>query len=142
MTNPTTKTLGKTALVIGITGSFGGHTAQAMLKHGWRIRALARNPEAAAQKAGPRTPIEWVKGDAMNPGDVMAAAEGVEVIVHAANPPGYRNWRGLAIPMLRATIAAAKISNLPQKPASGGIPLRLNRQMDSAIAGKGSGMAS
>jgi nucleoside-diphosphate-sugar epimerase len=108
MTNPTTKTLGKTALVIGITGSFGGHTAQAMLKHGWRIRALARNPEAAAQKAGPRTPIEWVKGDAMNPGDVMAAAEGVEVIVHAANPPGYRNWRGLAIPMLRATIAAAK----------------------------------
>jgi nucleoside-diphosphate-sugar epimerase len=103
MTHPTAKT----ALVIGITGSFGGHAAQAMLKHGWRLRALARNPEVAMQKAGPRTPIEWVKGDAMNPADVMAAAEGARVIVHAANPPGYRNWRGLAIPMLRATIAAA-----------------------------------
>jgi nucleoside-diphosphate-sugar epimerase len=97
----------RTALVIGITGSFGGHTAQALLKRGWRLRALARNPEGAAQKAGPRTPIEWVKGDAMNPADVMAAAEGADVIVHGANPPGYRNWRGLAIPMLRATIAAA-----------------------------------
>ncbi len=106
MTQPQTST--KTALVIGITGSFGGHTAQALLKRGWTIRALARNPQAAAQKAGPRTPIEWIEGDAMNPADVMAAAEGASVIVHGANPPGYRNWRGLAIPMLRATIAAAE----------------------------------
>jgi nucleoside-diphosphate-sugar epimerase len=97
----------KTALVIGVSGSFGGHAAEAMLKHGWRIRALARDPEAA-ERAGRRTPIEWVKGDAMNPADVAAAAEGVSVIVHAANPPGYRNWRGLALPMLRSTIAAAK----------------------------------
>jgi len=98
----------RTALVIGVTGSFGGHAAQALIKRGWRIRALARNPAAAEQKAGPRTPIEWIKGDAMNAADVIAAAEGVQVIVHAANPPGYRNWRGLALPMLRSTIAAAK----------------------------------
>ena len=97
----------KTALIIGVTGSFGGHAAQALLKHGWRIRALARDPKAAAQKAGPRTPIEWVKGDAMNAADVVAAAEGVSVIVHGANPPGYRNWAGLALPMLRSTIDAA-----------------------------------
>jgi nucleoside-diphosphate-sugar epimerase len=109
MTHSTeTKTASKTALVIGITGSFGGHTAQALLKRGWRIRALARNPELAAQKAGMRTPIEWVKGDAMNPAEVLAAAEGADVIVHGANPPGYRNWRGLAVPMLRSTIAAAE----------------------------------
>ena len=105
MTHPTET---KTALVIGMTGSFGGHTAQALMKRGWRIRALARNPEAAAQKAGVRSPIEWVKGDAMNPAEVLAAAEGADVIVHGANPPGYRNWRGLAVPMLRSTIAAAQ----------------------------------
>ena len=29
------------------------------------------------------------------------------MIVHAANPPGYKNWRGLALPMLKNTIAAA-----------------------------------
>ena len=44
----------------------------------------------------------------MNPADVRRAAEGVSVIVHAANPPGYRNWRGLALPMLDSTIAAAE----------------------------------
>lgn len=32
----------------------------------------------------------------------------MSVIVHAANPPGYRNWKGLALPMLENSIAAAK----------------------------------
>ena len=32
------------------------------------------------------------------------------MIFHGANPPGYRNWRGLAIPMLNNTIAAARQS--------------------------------
>jgi nucleoside-diphosphate-sugar epimerase len=98
----------KTALIIGATGSFGGHTAVALIKHGWRIRALARDPKAAMAKTGDRMPIDWIEGDGMNPADVLAAAQGVSVIVHAANPPGYRNWRGLAVPMLEATIAAAK----------------------------------
>ncbi len=98
----------RTALIIGATGSFGGHAMMALIKRGWTIRALARDPAAAARKAGPRMPIEWIKGDAMNAADVTAAARGFGVIVHGANPPGYRNWRGLAVPMLAATIAAAK----------------------------------
>jgi nucleoside-diphosphate-sugar epimerase len=49
-----------------------------------------------------------VAGDAMNRADVLRAAAGADVIVHAANPPGYRNWRGLALPMLDSTIAAAE----------------------------------
>jgi nucleoside-diphosphate-sugar epimerase len=53
-------------------------------------------------------PIDWVRGDAMNAADVASAAQGAALIVHGANPPGYRNWRGLAVPMLRNTIAAAK----------------------------------
>jgi len=110
MTNfpQTTTSHQKNALVLGATGSFGGHAAAALQKHGWTIRALARDPVAARAKCGARMPIEWVKGDAMNGADVMAAAMGAQVIVHAANPPGYKNWRGLAVPMLAATIAAAK----------------------------------
>jgi nucleoside-diphosphate-sugar epimerase len=50
-----------------------------------------------------------VAGDAMNEADVVAAAAGVRLIFHGANPPGYRNWRGLAIPMLRNSIAAAQV---------------------------------
>ncbi len=103
MTNPSSRT----ALVIGATGSFGGHAAVALIKHGWCVRALARDPEAAARKTGARMPIDWIKGDAMNAADVLAASAGAEVIVHGTNPPGYKNWRGLAVPMLANTVAAA-----------------------------------
>jgi nucleoside-diphosphate-sugar epimerase len=43
--------------------------------------------------------------------DVIEAARGTELIVHAANPPNYKNWRGLALPMLDNSIAAAKFCN-------------------------------
>lgn len=97
----------KTALIIGATGSFGGHAAQALLKRGWTIRALARDPEAAAERSGPRTPIDWIKGDAMVAADVAAAAKGCSVIVHAANPPRYRNWKGTVLPMMENALGAA-----------------------------------
>jgi nucleoside-diphosphate-sugar epimerase len=41
---------------------------------------------------------------------VVAAARGVSLIVHAVNPPGYRNWSELVLPMLENTIAAARAS--------------------------------
>jgi nucleoside-diphosphate-sugar epimerase len=51
-----------------------------------------------------------VEGDALNRASVLAAAEGVQAIVHAVNPPGYRNWATLVFPMIDNTIAAAKAS--------------------------------
>jgi nucleoside-diphosphate-sugar epimerase len=99
-----------TALVIGATGGIGGEVAHALIAHGWRVRALARNPAAAQVSAGWIGPIEWVAGDAMHAADVIAAAQGTQIIVHGANPPGYRNWRGLALPMLNNSIAAARTS--------------------------------
>jgi nucleoside-diphosphate-sugar epimerase len=106
----TATTQPKTALIVGATGSFGVHAVQALIKHGWAIRALARDPAGAAAKLGQRTPIEWVKGDAMDRASVVAAAAGVHLIVHAANPPGYRNWKGTVLPMSENAIAAAKAS--------------------------------
>ena len=105
---PTQVSPARIALVIGATGSFGGHAAAALQKHGWTVRAMARDPDAARAKAGAHMPIEWVEGDAMAPADVMGAAAGARLIVHAANPPAYRNWAGLVLPMVRATIAAAR----------------------------------
>ena len=32
----------KTALVLGATGGVGGETARALLRRGWKVRALAR----------------------------------------------------------------------------------------------------
>lgn len=94
----------KTALVLGATGGSGGEIARALLARGWRVRALHRDPGKAAK---PGDGLEWIGGDALDAAAVARAAEGASVIVHAVNPPGYRNWKGLVLPMLERTIAAA-----------------------------------
>lgn len=96
----------KLALVTGATGGAGGAVAAALLRHGWRVRGLARDP-ARARRDGPEG-VDWVAGDAMREAEVAAAARGASVLFHGVNPPGYRNWRGLALPMLRNAVAAAE----------------------------------
>jgi len=97
-----------TALVIGISGGIGGEIARALHRRGWSIKALARRPMTDASVAMPEGSVSWRVGDAMNEADVVAAAEGCSVVVHAVNPPGYHNWRGLVMPMLNNTIVAAR----------------------------------
>ena len=99
----------KRALVLGATGGVGGEVASALLRHGWQVRALVRDPDRA-RRSGPAG-LDWIKGDAMNESDVVAAAEGVSLLFHGVNPPGYRDWRGLAMPMLRHAIVAAKAAD-------------------------------
>ncbi|GLR82836.1 NAD(P)H-binding protein [Azospirillum oryzae] len=95
--------IGRTALVLGATGGVGGEMARALAVRGWRVRGLRRKPAESL----PPGNIEWMVGDAMNAGDVMAAAEGAALIVHAVNPPAYRHWDQLVLPMLDNSIAAA-----------------------------------
>lgn len=95
----------KLALVIGATGGFGRATAQTLLADGWRVRALHRNPDQARAATG--LAADWVQGDALRRDEVVRAGEGAAVIVHAANPPGYRNWAGLVLPMMESSIAAS-----------------------------------
>ncbi len=94
-----------TVLVLGATGGIGGAVARSLNARGWKVRALNRN---AAKVSAEVPAFEWIQGDAMNAADVRAAAEGVGFIVHAVNPPGYRDWERLALPMLDNTIAAAR----------------------------------
>jgi nucleoside-diphosphate-sugar epimerase len=92
------------ALVLGSTGGIGSHVTKMLLQRGWRVRSLSRRAvteDAAANQ-------EFLVGDAMNREDVLRAAEGAELIVHAVNPPGYRNWGALVLPMLENTIHAAE----------------------------------
>ncbi|HEX6707841.1 MAG TPA: NAD-dependent epimerase/dehydratase family protein [Albitalea sp.] len=95
----------KTALVLGATGGIGGEVARQLRDAGWQVRALHRDPQRVAV-AGDG--LDWRRGDAMNGADVMAAARGCAVIVHAVNPPGYRRWGELVLPMIDNTIAAAR----------------------------------
>jgi nucleoside-diphosphate-sugar epimerase len=100
------KTSSRMALVLGITGGIGGEAARTLLARGWRVRALHRRPDEVAAATGLGNEVEWIKGDAMCRADVLQAAAGASVIVHAVNPPKYHNWAGLALPMLENTIAA------------------------------------
>nr|WP_315431147.1 SDR family oxidoreductase [uncultured Albidiferax sp.] len=94
----------QTVLVLGATGGIGGEMARQLRDAGWTVRAMQRSVPAAGElKDG----IHWLRGDAMQRADVLAAAQGCSVIVHAVNPPGYRRWAELVLPMLDNTIAAA-----------------------------------
>lgn len=93
------------ALVLGATGGIGGEVARQLRDAGWKVRALQRAGQSATER---RDGMDWIRGDAMNRDDVLAAASGCAVIVHAVNPPGYRRWAELVLPMIDNTIAAAR----------------------------------
>ena len=91
-------------LVLGATGGIGGEVARQMSASGWEVCALTRDVDKARRE---NSTLSWLKGDALNRQDVLAAARGCAVIVHAVNPPGYRNWAELVLPMIDNSIAAA-----------------------------------
>ena len=95
------------ALILGASGGIGGAVAEALSRRGYRIRAMHRSPEA---QTGRQPDYEWVAGDAMNRADVVSAAHGAALIFHGVNPPGYKNWQALVVPMIENTIAAARLS--------------------------------
>ncbi|NWA25405.1 NAD-dependent epimerase/dehydratase family protein [Pseudomonas gingeri] len=94
-------------LVLGAGGGIGGEVARQLRDGGWQVRALKRGLATAAEQ---RDGIQWLSGDALNRDDVVRAAQGCSVIVHAVNPPGYRHWAEQVLPMIDNTIAAARIA--------------------------------
>jgi nucleoside-diphosphate-sugar epimerase len=91
-------------LVLGATGGIGGEVARQMSAAGWEVCALTRNVDKARRE---HAAFSWLQGDALNRQAVLAAARGCAVIVHAVNPPGYRNWAEQVVPMIDNSIAAA-----------------------------------
>lgn len=100
--------MNKTILILGATGGIGGTLARAMLARGWNVVAMVRDGAKAQStwQGGPAP--RWVTGDAMRAQDVIAAARGASVIFHGVNPAGYRHWDQLVLPMLDATLQAAR----------------------------------
>ena len=93
------------ALVLGASGGIGGEVARQLRDAGWRVRALKRGLDVGGVE---RDGIAWLRGDALDREAVVRAARGCSVIVHAVNPPGYRNWATQVLPMIDNTIAAAR----------------------------------
>jgi len=74
--------LSAAALVTGGTGLIGSHTAALFREMGWRVRALIRpsSDTAFLEELG----CEFVLADLTDPESVSGAADGCEVVVHAA----------------------------------------------------------
>jgi uncharacterized protein YbjT (DUF2867 family) len=60
-------------------------TVLALSRHGWQVRAFSRTKSPFSSSPG----WPWLNGDALDRASVLAAAEGIQAIVHAVNPPGY-----------------------------------------------------
>lgn len=97
------------ALVLGATGGIGGEVARRLQARSWKVNALHRDAKVASGRHA-QIGVSWIQGDAMRPADVEVAAHGTSLIVHAVNPPGYRKWGELVLPMLESTIEAARSS--------------------------------
>jgi len=64
-------------LVTGATGRQGGSVVRHMLKLGWKLRALARNPASAAANALSDLGVKVVRGDLEDPASLASAVRGV-----------------------------------------------------------------
>ena len=96
-------------LVMGITGKVGGATAQHLLAHGKKVRALVRNREKAANWAN--RGVELADGDWNDSAAVEQALKGVEgafVMLPAvwAPSPDYREAKGVIASYIAALTKA------------------------------------
>lgn len=66
-----------TVLVFGATGQQGGSVATALRSHGWRVKALVRDPATAKAAALAAQGIELVRGDLADVPSIEAAMGGV-----------------------------------------------------------------
>ena len=76
-----------TVLILGAGGKIGRHSAAAFDRAGWEVRRYDRKI-----------------------GDMVAAAQGADVIVNGLNPPGYRNWATEIPAITQQVIDAARSS--------------------------------
>src|SRR5215475_14314806 len=67
----------KWVLISGATGRQGGAVIRHMLKKGWNLRALTRDPNSKAAQELQRKGVEVVQGDLEDPASLERAARGV-----------------------------------------------------------------
>ena len=76
---------GRSVLVVGSTGQQGGATARSLLKRGFAVRALTRNPEKPEARELAGRGAELARGDLDDRSSVEGALEGVHGVFSVQN---------------------------------------------------------
>ncbi|MDU0199494.1 SDR family NAD(P)-dependent oxidoreductase [Paenibacillus sp. MAH-36] len=100
----------KKAIVIGATGGTGAAITEELVKRGVETIAFGRSRqklEQFARKLGNPKHLTLSVGDAMRPGDIVAQANGAEVMFHCANVP-YHEMVNKLIPLGESVMEAAE----------------------------------
>jgi uncharacterized protein YbjT (DUF2867 family) len=84
-TEPSRTLKGERVLVTGVTGKQGGAVGLALLKNGYRVRGLSRNPQSKRAVELSALGVEMVKGDFENIASLDHALEGIESIFLVTN---------------------------------------------------------
>ncbi|MED5372840.1 MAG: SDR family oxidoreductase [Myxococcota bacterium] len=74
----------KTAFVTGATGLLGNNLCALLLEQGWRVRALARDPDKAGRLLPEHPTLEVVVGDLLDLPGFQERLDGVDVLFHTA----------------------------------------------------------
>jgi nucleoside-diphosphate-sugar epimerase len=93
-------------LVLGAAGRVGRAAAEAFRDAGWQVTSLVRGTSADRAPRG----TQIVEVDARDAESVADAAAGMDVILHALNPP-YTEWPVLVPALSEAAIAAARAAD-------------------------------
>jgi dihydroflavonol-4-reductase len=109
---------GRPVLVTGATGFTGGHLARTLAARRYKVRALVRRPERAADLT--LSGIELCEGDLTDRASLTRAVEGIEVVYHVAAiyrqagipASAYRAVNAEAVGTLVDVAAAAGVSRV------------------------------
>lgn len=76
----------KTVLVFGVTGRQGGATAKHLLKSGWKVRGITRNPDKEKAKQAKASGVEMIKANLDDPETLKGAFSDVYGVFSVQNP--------------------------------------------------------
>jgi len=75
----------KSVLIFGVTGNIGGATTSVLMKRGWHVRGVTRNPKSDKAQALKKQGVEVIQGDMDDQHSLKRVFNGVERVLSVQN---------------------------------------------------------